>query len=259
MTKKGLLLSLTTACSVIAIGATVFMSSGIAETIVFANGNKTQYQYTLNDWNYSSRTGQFEYSDAEFCDGFIFKPSTGRQDIDLVVLIKSLNYQEVSPTVESLTFAHYEENQKDYVELYSEREFYEDEHTHYHYEDYVDNVYAFYADKMIVLLCKNFHTYDDESSHTVASYDALDNFSNYSVSFGSSFVYNYMAAPGASSEIHTERAHNDNYAVRTFTSINNYVDVPGPEENHTGAYGMNKKVGMKVNISSISLSYGCEN
>ena len=257
MTKKGLLLSLTTACSAIAVGATVFMSSSIAKTTVFANGNKTQYQYTLNDWHYSSHIGQFEYEDAVFCDGFIFKPSTGRQDIDLVVLIKSVNYQEVIPTVETL---HFPEPENGYVELYSERQFYEDEDTHYHYEDYVNNVYAFYADKMIVLLCENFHTYyDEESFSTLASYDALYNFSNYSVSFGASFVYNYMAAPGASSEIHTETAHNDNYAVRTFTSTNYYVDVPDPEENHVGAYGMNKKVGMKVNISSISLSYSCEN
>ena len=237
MTKKSLLLSLTALGSAIAVGAIVLSSSNGIGTSVFANDNQTQVQYTLTGWQLSKRTGLI-YSWGDDYDGFIFTPTSGRNDIQLVVLLYA-NPQAVVDEV--LPFAQ----DGTCVQISSTRTWEQiGDKNEYGYGDQGN----FIADGMICFACKNFNENDYD-------FDALDNFANYSVSFDSWFAYNYMDTPGATSRDYNNVRVFANEAVRTFTSSQTYCGAPS----YTSGVYLNNVycVGMKIDISTISLTYSC--
>lgn len=249
MKKKSVFLSLSALGCSVAIGATAFTSTSSVSRNAFANTNKTQTQYTLTNWNFVQHLNNFsEYGDTY--DGFLFRTTSGRSDVDLVVLVHANSKNDI--VGEQLIF----DNQNSCVSLISDRTYgytYNptDLHKEYTYQENLgeEGGLAFIADQMICIVCKNYHY--DENKYTYV-YEELENFSDYSVSFNSWFSYSCGSTPGASEEVDTEHLFL-NEAVRTFTKNSSTCDAP------TTDYGYRSCcVGMKVDFSTISLSYSCE-
>ena len=208
--KKGITLSLTALISLSAIATTLLMNSKIISSKVLASPFVTQAQYTLSNFEFKRHTGLI-YSYGDFYNGFVFNPTSGRSDIEVVVLIRadSMNLIIEEELVYGVDGTCYQ--------LTSNRIFYDyyneiDMHYEYAYEDNKgeDGGLAFIVADLTCFACTDFTIVGEDFS-----YNPLENFTDYSITVGSSFAYNYMSAPGASHEVDTYQIF-DNYVASLY-------------------------------------------
>lgn len=243
MNKKGIILLSSILC-LASVGAVALTSMSNSE-LLYADSPKTEAQYTISNWELIDQTGSLYHNFGEndgYYAGFFFRPKTGRTDVVLGLLIQS--YSQGEP-IEELQYS-----EEDGSLIYqSPREWYMDDDTHYHYENYDKfGNFRFEVSKMLYVICtKTDEGYDLDTKPS--------NFSESMVAVYSELEYNYMDTPGATASDFYNWHEFKRKQTRVFTPsmpYDNNCSEPG-----SVPYGNSVCAGFKIDPSTISLTYSC--